>query len=136
MGLIGWLKRKQPDVAKRRREWRDTWDASIASNSAARNDELPPALPALEAGGSDVEIELEMLEALQQLANIHDTVAAGSMPVIETHHRVIGAEACHFTAPASLPSDAAQPSGRVLFTPSRSLFIGGGKTTGLPWHAV
>jgi hypothetical protein len=136
MGLIGWLKRNEHEARKRRREWRIIWNASIEAEDAARLDELRASLPALEADGDDVEIELEMLEALEQLAKLRNALVDGAMPVIETHHRVIGAEACHFTAPASLPTDAAQPSGRVLFTPSRSLFIGGGKTIGLAWHAV
>ena len=136
MGLIGWLKRKESDTRKRRREWRTAWEASIESEADGRLDELRAGLPALAADGEDTEIEIEMLEALAELAKIHHATAHGKMPAIETHHRVIGAEACHFTAPASLPTDAAQASGRVLFTPSRSLFIGGGKTTSLPWHAV
>ena len=136
MGLIGWLKRKEPDSRRRRREWRTAWEASIESEADGRLDELRCVLPVLEADGEDVEIETEMLEALAELEKVRHAMAHGGVPVIETHHRVIGAEACHFTAPASLPTDAVQSSGRVLFTPSRSLFIGGGKTTGLPWHAV
>ena len=134
--MIGWLKRKEPEARKRRREWRNIWHAAIESDDGGRLDELRGGLPVLESDGNDVEIEIEMLEAMEQLAQVRHAVAEGVLPVIETHHRVIGAEACHFTAPASLPTDPAQASGRVLFTPSRSLFIGGGRTANLPWHAV
>ena len=71
MGLIGWLKRKEPDTRKRRREWRTAWEASIESEEDERLDELRAGLPALAADGDDVEIEIEMLEALAELAKIH-----------------------------------------------------------------
>ena len=40
----------------------------------------------------------------------------------------MGQEECHFIAPASLPDDPLQPSGRVLLTARRALFAGGGAT--------
>ena len=136
MGLIGWLKREEPEARKRRREWRSVWNTSIESEDGTRLGQLRAGLAGLDDDGGDVEVELEMVDALEQLLALRRSAADGALPVVETHHRVIGVEACHFTAPASLPADPAQPSGRVLFTSSRSLFIGGGTTTGLPWHAV
>jgi hypothetical protein len=86
--------------------------------------------------GEDNEIELEMLDALERLGTLLRDTQQNTLPLVDTHHRVVGAERCHFTAPASLPDDPAQASGRVLYTPSRAWFVGGGRTQPAPWHAV
>jgi hypothetical protein len=136
MRLTGWLKRRQSEAERRRGEWRGAWSTALESEDGQRLDELRERLPALEGHGSDIEIELEMLDALERLVRLRGDLGAGALPVVETHHRVIGGERCHFAAPASLPADPAQPSGRVLFTPSRALFVGSGKSTAVAWHAV
>lgn len=136
MSLIGWLKRRQNEQEMRRRRWREAWTASIEAGAGARIDELRGALEALQTSGDDIEMELEMLDALERLSQAREDAAGGTLPVVETRHRVISGEPCHFSAPASIPDDPAQSSGRVLFTPSRSLFVGGGATRALPWHAV
>ena len=56
------------------------------------------------------------------------------MPRIESGHRVIGSDVCHFTAPVSMPDEPSQPTGRLLFTGSRAAFTGGGSPV-IPWHA-
>lgn len=136
MSLIGWLKRGHNDEEKRRRHWREAWSAAIEAEAGARLEELRAQLHSLQTNGDDVEMELEMLDALERLSQLREDAARGTLPVVETHHRVISGETCHFSAPASLPDDAAQPSGRVLFTPSRSMFVGGGRTSAIAWHAV
>jgi hypothetical protein len=84
----------------------------------------------------DVELEREMLDALEQLRTAQADAANGGLPTVETHHRVIGAETCHFSAPASLASDQSQASGRVLLTGSRAVFVGAGRTSSTAWHIV
>ena len=84
----------------------------------------------------DVEIELEMLDALEHLREAQQAAAAGSLPLVETHHRVIGTERCHFTAPASLPSDEHHANGRLLLTSGRAVFVGGARSAAAPWHSV
>ena len=136
MSLIGWLRRRQAQDATRRRQWREAWAASIEGENGIAPEELRAQLQTLQTNGDDVEMELEMLDALERLSQLRADAAGGALPRVETHHRIISGETCHFSAPASLPDDATQPSGRVLFTPSRSMFVGGGKTSAIAWHAV
>ena len=84
----------------------------------------------------EIELEREMLEGLERAAALATGIDANGLPVVETGHRVVGAERCHFSAPASMPDDPLQPSGRVLFTARRAIFAGGGATIGLGWHTV
>jgi hypothetical protein len=35
-----------------------------------------------------------------------------------------------------MPDDASQPSGRLLLTGVRGIFVGGSRSVTLPWHAV
>ncbi len=35
-----------------------------------------------------------------------------------------------------MPDEAAQPSGRLLLTNARAIFVGGAKGSAVPWHAV
>jgi hypothetical protein len=133
MKLFGWFSNRKQDGALER--WREAWSAAIDGH-AGSDAELKTRLDALAATEPDVELEREMLDALEALRAIQGAVANGGPPVIQTHHRVIGAEACHFTAPASIPTDQAQAAGRVLMTTNRAVFVGGGRTTATPWHQV
>ena len=81
-------------------------------------------------------MEEEMLDGLRRLVELNDRLAAASLPTIETSHRVLGSDRCHFIAPVSMPDDPAQPTGRLLLTSVRAVFAGGGRTPALPWHAV
>lgn len=136
MALFGWLKRRQNDDERGRELWREAWNRAIESEDSTVVPLLREQLSALAAGADDVEIEEEMLDAAEQLAALVAAAAGGSLPAIETHHRVVGTDTCHFSAPASLPDDPAQPSGRVLLTNARSLFLGGAKGSAVAWHAV
>ena len=134
MGLFGWLTRKPDDGAVR--AWREAWSKAVASLDAG-------ALPALEAGlrrqppiADDVEVEEEMLDGLRQLLEVERDLAAARLPVVDTTHRVVGTDRCHFSAPVSVPDDPAQPTGRLLLTSARAVFAGGAGTPGLPWHGV
>ena len=134
MNLFGWWKREQKgnDALQ---QWRTAWASAIAGDGTS-DDELRGRLDGLTTGETDVEVELEMLDALQQLREAQAATANGTLPTVETGHRVVAAEACHFSAPASLASDQVPASGRVLFTGSRAVFVGGGRTSASPWHMV
>ena len=132
--MIRWFRGRTSGEDKKRHHWRTACSSAIESEDATRLGELRSQMDHL--GNGDVEIELEMLDALERVDEFRKETAAGTLPLVETHHRVIGVERCHFTAPASVPDDPAQPSGRVLFTPTRSLFVSAGKTSITPWHAV
>ena len=77
-----------------------------------------------------------MLDALRHLLDVERQLADARLPLVETTHRVVGADRCHFSAPVSLPDDPAQPTGRLLLTSTRAVFAGGAKTPALPWHGV
>jgi hypothetical protein len=97
---------------------------------------LRAQLDAMGLSDDDVEIEREMLDALQDLADLVTAVRAGGLPAVETGHRVVGSDRCHFSAPASMPDEASQPSGRLLLTSGRAIFVGGAHGATAPWHSV
>ncbi|HVL65796.1 MAG TPA: hypothetical protein VM364_00910 [Vicinamibacterales bacterium] len=134
MTLFGWWKRddQPPGLAA----WRKGWNAAVETPDGADIDALRRELDAAAAAGADVEIELEMLDGLMRLRDMRRQCSAGALPRLATQHRVVGAEPCHFTAPASLPLDEMQAAGRVLATPTRAIFIGGGRTSASPWHGI
>jgi hypothetical protein len=138
MSLFGWFKRGT-DRNNALGEWREAWTAAIDGTIDGTSDgdeRLRTWLDELARLEPDVELEREMLDALDQLRIVQAGVAAGRLPEVETRHRVIGTDTCHFSAPASLPSDPSQPSGRVLLTGSRAVFVGAGRTSATAWHMV
>lgn len=133
MKLFGWFRREtQEDPLA---GWRRTWTEAVGAPSTADPESLRKELDAHAASGADVEVEMEMLDALEHLRELQ-RVSASALPVIPTQHRVIGTEPCHFTAPASQPADPAQASGRLLATPTRIIFVGGGRNAAIPWHTI
>ena len=135
MGLFGWLK-KNGRGGDGAREWRETWTRAVASLDAGAVAPLEAALRATPPLADDLEFEEEMLEALKQLLELERELAAARLPVVETSHRVVGSDRCHFSAPVSMPDDPAQPTGRLLLTSTRAVFAGGSRTPALPWHAA
>jgi hypothetical protein len=133
MKLFGWLRKEKRDSALDK--WRNDWQAATEQGSEA-DASLRERLTALAASEPDVEIELEMLEALDQLRTLQRALSTGTLPIVETQHRVIAAETCHFTAPASMASEQSQSTGRVLLTGTRAVFVGAGRTSVTPWHQV
>jgi len=137
MKLFGWIKGRDDGNDRQRKRWRESWAHAVATEDGGKTPELKAELETFQLGpGDDIEVELEMLDALERLAVLQRDVAAGSLPAIDTHHRVVASDLCHFTAPASLPDDPAQASGRVLFTNMRSIFVGGGGQKPIAWHTV
>ena len=135
MKLFSWL-RGNARADDKLTAWRQAWHRAIETpdhtDITALRRELDDAAPP----DGDIEIELEMLEALQQLREVQAAAVHGRLPSVDTQHRIVATEPCHFTAPASLPDDAAQTSGRVLMTPTRAIFVGAGRTSTTAWHAV
>jgi hypothetical protein len=135
MKLFSWLRgntRPDDNLAEWRQAWQRAIDTPHDGDVVTLRRELEEASPP----DADVEIELEMLEALEQLRHFQQNAASDTLPVIETQHRMVAAETCHFSAPASAPDEAAQTSGRVLITPTRIVFVGAGRTQVTAWHAV
>jgi hypothetical protein len=136
MGLFEWFARRAPKADARLITWRKAWASAVASEDAAMTGGLRAQLDALGLPDEDVEIEREMLDGLQRLAELRESVRVEGLPGIETGHRVVGAERCHFSAPASMPDEPAQPSGRLLLTSGRAIFLGGSAGTTVAWYAV
>ena len=136
MELFGWLKKKGRGSGDGAREWRDTWNRAVAALDAGAVAPLEAALRATPPPADDLEFEEEMLDALKQLLELERELSASGVPVVETSHRVVGTDRCHFSAPVSMPDDPAQPTGRLLLTSTRAVFAGGSRTPALPWHAT
>jgi hypothetical protein len=138
MGLIAWLKGRAGNTSGQAEtdNWRQAWRAACTDPTPDRVASLRTALAALARSADDVEIEQEMLDGLADLVALRDTVARGGLPAIETGHRVVGAERCHFSATASMPDEPAQPAGRLLLTGTRAIFVGGARAITVPWHSV
>jgi hypothetical protein len=116
MGLFRWFQGKSP-AERRLSAWRTAWQqVSDAPNAS--------------------EIEREMLDGLSGLVQLQQAVATSGLPVLASGHRVLGAEPCHFSASCSMPDEPAEPSGRLMFTGVRAIFVGGSAAVTIPWHAV
>jgi hypothetical protein len=137
MGWFEWLKGKTGTPAdKRLREWRTAWRAAAAAPESKHTLSLRAQLEELGLPEEEVEVEREMLDGLERLVELITNSARDGLPTVTTGHRIVGADVCHFSAPASMPDDPAQPSGRLILTNSRALFVGGAKGVTLRWHAL
>ena len=137
MGLFGWLKAKtgngvHPGLA----DWQREWAAVAAKADPEALTALNSRLDAIGLPDEEIEIEREMLDGLRELIELRAAIESNGLPVLETGHRVIGTDRLHFIAPVSMPDDSSQPSGRLLLTGTRAIFVGGARTTTVPWHAV
>ena len=136
MGLRAWLQRKSSKEDLRLAEWRRRWSRAVEVADFEAVPALQRELEALGLPDDDIEVEREMLDALLGMLHLQTKLGETGLPVVETGHRVIGADTCHFSAPASMPDDEGQPSGRLLLTSARAVFVGGARTSTMPWHAV
>src|SRR3954469_3684340 len=133
MGLFAWWRaRRGADDGLA--QWRREWAVAAAAADPAAAGRLRASLQHVDA--IDLEIEEEMLEGLERLVVLTAELEAGRLPAVETTHRVVGRDTCYFSAPVSMPDDPAQPSGRLLLTSGRAVFIGGPRMTTMPWHAT
>jgi hypothetical protein len=123
------LFQKRPAAPARDQAWWREADALAESPDAAAIERLAgrPAGVSLD----ETEMMEEMIEGLRQVLAI---ASAASLPAVVTQHRVIGADACHLVAPATLLADAATP-GKLLLTSSRLIFAGAG-VQNWPWHRL
>jgi hypothetical protein len=137
MGLRQWLKRRSAhDIDPRLRRWRDNWSQAAASSDPAAVRRLADELASFGLPEDEIEIEREMLQALIEREELAARIHESGLPRVETGHRVVRGEPCHYSEPASMPDEPAQPGGRLLLTADRAIFIGGGKTHPAPWHTI
>jgi hypothetical protein len=133
MGLFGFFTRGRRAAEP---AWHTEWERAVASLDADAPPRLRRAVAARAAGGEDVELEEEMLQALEDVLALELDLSRGAWPVVETSHRVAAGERTHFSVPVSMPDEAAQPTGRLLLTTGRAAFAGGARTPAVAWHAA
>ena len=134
MGFFGFLRRGRSNTALD--HWHADWESAVTRLDDAAAAQLAARLHAAPPLAEDVEVEEEMLQALQDVLVLARELARAALPVIETAHRAAAGERCHFSAPVSMPDDPAQPTGRLLLTAGRVVFAGGSRTPTVPWHAA
>ena len=67
MKLFGWIKERKSESDRERRRWRQAWGEAMAAEDASRLATLRSALDGLPLQkGDDIEVELEMLDALER----------------------------------------------------------------------
>jgi hypothetical protein len=84
----------------------------------------------------DVALELEMVDGLIEVLELRRRAALGCpLPVVETSHRALAAEPCHFVAPVFRPDAPGDAGGKLFFTARRLLYLGS-PSTSLSWAHV
>lgn len=133
-----WFGRTLTPAEMARATWRQAWAAAKADggDSPASIASLRQQLENLGLPEEEIELEREMLEGLEAVRQLRSGMENGELPRADTGHRVIGTEPCHFTAIAFAPDEPDHPAGRLLFTPTRAVFVGGGRTLTIPWHSI
>jgi hypothetical protein len=137
MGVFRWFKgRSAGGEDPRLTAWKLAWQQACDAPRPEQVAELTTTLNALGLSEEDIEIEREMLAGLDDLVHLHQAFAERGLPVVETGHRIVGREPCHFSAPCSMPDEPSQPGGRLMLTSVRAIFAGGATSITVPWHAV
>lgn len=77
------------------------------------------------------ELQEEMIDGLERLVALAER---SELPIVETQHRVIGSEACHFIAPVSLVAEV--DTGGKLFATGERLIFAAGTVRHWAWHTI
>lgn len=109
--------------------WRDA-NAALPAPTDAAIQELRHRLAPLDQL-DERERQDEMLDAIERVSAL---AALETLPVLDTRHRVIGSDVCHFIAPVSAP-DHGDATGKLFLTSHRLIFAGGASIA-WPWHRV
>jgi hypothetical protein len=135
MELMRWFKRGGM-ATRRAQDWRAACLEAAGAPDERRLERLRAELEAWGSADDEIEIERELLEGLRDLVDLTKVVADLGLPTLETGHRVVGRDVCHFSVSCSMPDEPGEPSGRLLLTAARAIFVGGSRGTTVPWHAV
>lgn len=118
-------------------DWRRSWAEAVENPDPARVEALRMQLTQAGAADDDAwEVEREMLDGLAALTALARDAAAGILPEVPTGHRAVGLDTCHLVVRGGMPDDPEGPSGTLLLTSSRLLFVGGRRTLTIPWRAL
>src|SRR5262245_52685146 len=130
MKLLGSLFRKPAPADDEHESWWRLANRIALAPTGSAIDELRASLTS--AGDVDeIDRREEMIAGLMRLMELG---ARETLPQIETQHRVIGADRCHFAAPADLGGDQDAP-GKVFVTSSRLVFAGPAVSS-WRWHRI
>lgn len=108
--------------------WRDAEAALLQPTAAAIAD-----LQMRRAPHTDIderERQDELIDGLERLC----ALPVDTLPTLDTQHRVIGTDLCHFMTPVSAP-DHGDAAGKLFLTSQRIIFAGGASIA-WPWHRV
>ena len=138
MGLFGWLKRSGNGANARI----ETWRARLESRRRRRRRTGHRAASRGARGArrrslDDLEIEEEMLEGLERLVTL-DAASSTRRSCPSSTPRIASSAPTAVTTARRrrCPTIPPQPSGRLLLTSTRAVFIGGARLTALAWHAA
>src|SRR5215207_7939579 len=70
MALFGWFKKDAGTVGKQQARWREAWTRAVDAEDVSQLPNLRDELNTLSSMAEDVELEQEMLGALQQMADL------------------------------------------------------------------
>ena len=136
MGLLQWLTGKgAPDLDPRLAAWRASWNGAAGSGDVGALAALRQQLNDLDLPDEEIEIEREMLAALQDLGELIESVQVAGLPALATGHRIVRDDRCHFVAPASMPDESSPAAGQLLLTNRRAIFVGA-VARSIAWHRV
>ncbi|RPJ71596.1 MAG: hypothetical protein EHM24_11840 [Acidobacteria bacterium] len=111
-------------------------EAARQAGGRAALDRLRTRPAELGLSDDEADLELELLEGLIEVGTLNEQAAGGApLPVMETNHRALAGEPCHFAAPASRPDIAGDGGGKLFVTPRRLVYIGSTPVT-LSWAHV
>lgn len=137
MGLRDWWRGRGTNREDPRlRRWRADWSKTAGAAESGDIARMGAELDAFGLPEEEIEIEREMLQALRERNELLSSVRESGLPRVETGHRVVRAEPCHYSAPVSMPDEPGQPSGRLLLTSGRAIFAGGGSGVATAWHMI
>jgi hypothetical protein len=125
-----WRAFRKPQADPAREAWWRDADEEAGAPQPGRLDALTHAM-APSSAADEHEGQTEMIDGLQALAALR---AREALPVVLTQHRAIGADACHFLAPAALVGEPGA-GGKLFLTSERLVFVGG-RSVAWPWHRV
>jgi hypothetical protein len=129
------LRRDAPPTRRRRpaavlgHAWWSAADAAAVDVSAEAIERLRRAADAV-TDPDEAERAEEMLDGLDRVL----ALAAAPLAALETQHRVIGSDTCHFSVPVSLRGEA-ESFGRLFVTSTRLVFAGP-RVRAWAWHRV
>ncbi len=106
------------------------WQASLAAERTPTLDAIAALRARMASSPDERERQEEMIDGLERLT----AISGGDLPILDTQHRVVGTEACHLVAPASLIGLTDEP-GKLLITSGRLIHAGATLRT-WPWHRI